>query len=397
MSATNQDYYDVLGVSKTATKDEIKKAFRKKAKQYHPDVNKEPDAESKFKELGEAFDVLSNENKRQVYDQYGHDGLRSGGYETNWDGMQQGFPDLNDLFSSFFGGDFGFSGQGGRRGPYQGDDLRFDIELDFMDAVFGVKKEIEIRRLAHCEPCEGSGAKPGSGPSVCQGCGGQGQVRQTTQTIIGHFTQVTTCPHCQGQGQVVTDPCPDCSGQGRVEEQKKLTLTIPAGVDSGTRLRVSNEGNAGPQGGPPGDLYVLMSILPHADFKREGYNIISYEDVPYSIMVLGGHIEIPIIKEDSIGTKSLKIPAGTQNGHVFTLKNQGIAHLNNPNRKGEHYIQVQVEVPTRPSGDEKKVLQQLNEIEVKKIAPKTTENNKKAEKTESSFFDKFKEAVAGSA
>ncbi len=387
MSSTNQDYYDILGVNKTATKDEIKKAFRKKAKQYHPDVNKSSDAESKFKELGEAFDVLSNENKRQVYDQYGHDGLRSSGYETNWSNMQQGFPDLNDLFASFFGGDFGFSSQR-NQGPYQGEDLRFDVELDFMDAVFGTKKEIEIRRLNHCESCEGSGAKPGSGPSVCQGCGGNGQVRQTTQTIIGHFTQIANCPQCNGQGQIITDPCKDCKGQGRIEERKKLTLTIPAGVDTGTRLRVGNEGNSGPLGGPSGDLYVLIHVTPHPEFKREGYTIISQEEVPYTTMVLGGHIEVPVLE----GSKSLKIPAGTQNGHVFTLKEHGVPHLNNPNRKGEHYIQVQAHIPTRFSNEEKKLLETLHELTLKKPAKQKLDNT---QKESFSFFDRFREVIAG--
>ncbi len=384
MSTAKRDYYEILGVQRNATAEEIKKAFRRKAKEYHPDVNKSPDAEGLFKELGEAFDVLSDDQKRQVYDTYGHDGLRSGGYQTNWDFMQ-GFPDLNDLFASFFGGDFGFAASR-RQGPHQGDDLRFDIELDFMEAVFGAKKEVEIQRLNRCAPCSGTGSTPGSGASICQTCGGGGQIRQTTQTIIGHFTQITVCPRCQGQGQVITDPCKDCHGQGRLQGAKKLTINIPAGVDRGTRLRVAGEGNAGYLGGPNGDLYVVVNVKPHPVFNREAYNLMSVQNVPYSMMVLGGEVEVPVLE----GTSRIKIPAGTQNGHVFTLKQQGVPHLNNPSRRGDHFIQVQVNIPTRLSGEEKKLLERLNEIDREK-------QRQEDRHAASTLFDRFKDALSGSA
>jgi len=380
---TKQDYYEVLGVNRTASKEDIKKAFRQKAKLYHPDVSKEPDAESKFKTLGEAFDVLSDEQKRQVYDQYGHDGLKSGGYSTNWDFMQ-GFPDLNDLFSSFFGGGFGFSTDGGR-GPNRGEDLRFDLKITFEEAAFGIKKDIEVNRLSLCDSCDGSGAEDGTQASVCHTCGGNGQVRQTTQTIIGHFTQIATCPSCRGAGKVITHPCKSCRGEGRTQHKHKLTITIPAGVDQGTRLRVSGEGNAGPTGGMPGDLYVVVMIEPHTIFNRDGYNVLTMAQVSYATLALGTDIEVPVLQ----GTEKIHIPAGTQNGHVFTLKGHGIPHLNNPNRKGDHFVQVTVHIPTKLSSEEKKLLKQLQDIEnsVAKTTPPPT--------NEGSLFNRFKEAVSG--
>lgn len=363
MSTTKRDYYEVLGLSRGAAPEEIKRAFRKKAKEYHPDTNNSPEAEAMFKELGEAYEVLSDEQKRQIYDTYGHEGLRSGGFSgsTSWDFMD-GFPDLTDIFSSFFGGGFGGRGQRRRHGPQSGEDRRFDLQIEFIDAAFGVKREIEVRRLEHCNICNGSGAKPGSGPSVCSTCGGNGQVRQTTQTIIGHFTQITVCPQCRGQGTTVMDPCQHCHGQGRTEGSKKLSLTIPGGVDNGTRLRVSGEGDAGPMGGPPGDLYVAISIKPHAVFQRDGYHVLSIQHVNYADLVLGTGIEVPTLE----GSEHIKIPAGTQNGHVFTLKGQGIPMLNRSEKRGDHYIRVEIAIPTKVSGEERKLLERLQQIEQEK-------------------------------
>jgi molecular chaperone DnaJ len=351
-----RDYYEVLGVPKNATQDEVKKAFRKKAKQYHPDTNSSAEAEGLFKELGEAYDVLSDPQKRQVYDTYGHDGLRTGGYSPSWDFME-GFPDLGDLFSSFFGGG-GFAG-GRRRGPQQGDDRRLDLTLDFEEAAFGVKKDMVLNRLEHCDLCQGSGAAPGSGPVACATCGGSGQLRQTTQTIIGHFTQIVGCPTCQGQGMVIRDACQKCHGKGRVPGEKALSITIPAGVDDGTRLRVVQEGDAGPLGGPPGDLYVIIAIRPDERFRREGYTVYSSVRIPYAHLVLGCEVEVPVLK----GKENLKVPAGTQPGHVFTLKQHGIPHLNQPNRRGDHLVMVEVDIPKHVQGEEKRLLEKLYELE----------------------------------
>jgi molecular chaperone DnaJ len=383
--STKRDYYEILGVVRTASADEIKKAFRKKAKQYHPDTNKSPDAEGMFKELGEAYDVLSDTNKRQVYDNYGHDGLKSGGYQPQWD-FAEGFPDLGDIFASFFGGGAGFGGMGGGRrrgGPQQGSDLRLDLTLEFTDAVFGTKKEISFTHLENCDSCEGSGASPGSGPTVCTTCGGQGQVRQTTQTIIGHFTQIVGCPNCQGTGSVIVNPCRTCHGQGRQAVEAKRSIVIPPGVDQGTRLRVAGEGDSGVKGGPPGDLYVVLQIKPHPEFKRDGYHIFSMQEITYSTLTLGGEVEVTTLN----GSETLKIPAGTQNGHIFPLKGAGIPHLNNNSKRGDHYVEVQVFIPTHLSGEEKKLLQKLGEIQQEKM--------KKDKGRSPSLMGMFKEALGG--
>jgi molecular chaperone DnaJ len=385
MSTTRRDYYEILGLSRGASAEEIKKAFRKKAKACHPDTNKSPDAEAQFKELGEAYDVLSDANKRQVYDNYGHDGLKSGGYQPQWD-FAEGFPDLGDIFASFFGGGAGFGGQRRRGGPQQGNDLRLDLQLDFNDAVFGTKQEITFTHLENCEPCQGSGSAAGSGPTVCTTCGGQGQVRQTAQTIIGHFTQIVICPNCQGNGSIIVNPCGQCKGQGRTAVETKRSIVIPPGVDQGTRLRVAGEGDAGIKGGPPGDLYVVLQIKPHPEFKRDGYHVYSLQEVPYAIMVLGGEVQVNTLE----GSHTIKVPAGTQNGHIFNLKALGVPHLNNSSKRGDHYVEVQVEIPTQLSGEEKKLLQKLGELQ--------QERNKKGRIHQSaSIVGKLKEAFAGGA
>lgn len=380
MSTTRRDYYEILGVSRTATAEDIKKAFRKKAKSCHPDTNSSPDAEAQFKELGEAYDVLSNAEKRQVYDNYGHEGLKGGGYQPSWD-FAEGFPDLGDIFASFFGA--GMGGQRRRGGPQQGNDLRMDLQLEFNEAVFGTKKEIAFTHLETCDLCRGSGASPGSGPSVCTTCGGQGQVRQTAQTIIGPFTQIITCPNCRGTGSVIVNPCQDCHGQGRKPSESQRSIVIPPGVDQGTRLRVAGEGDAGTQGGPPGDLYVVLHIKPHARFRRDGYHLYSQEEVSYPVLALGGEIEVDTLD----GLERLKIPPGTKNGHVFTLKNAGVPHLNNSNKRGELYVEVQVEIPSHLSGEEKKLLQKLHEIQQEKARKEKTH--------QASFIGRMKDAIVG--
>ncbi len=403
MTTQKKDYYELLGIERGATQEQVKKAFRKLAKQYHPDTNKSDDAESQFKELGEAYEVLSDPQKRQVYDTYGHDGLKSGGYQPSYD-FADGFPDLGDIFSTFFGQ--GFSSSRTRTGPRQGDDLRKDIHLEFDEAAFGCQRDLQITRMNHCGTCEGSGAAAGSGPTVCTTCGGQGQVRQSTQTIIGNFTQVTACPNCAGSGQMIVNPCNDCHGKGRVPDEKSLSVTIPAGVDTGTRLRVVGEGDTGHLGGPPGDLYVVVQVKAHQHFQREGYHLFSRETVSYPQLALGDDIEVPVLD----GTHVLKIPSGTENGHIFTIKSAGIPHLNNPNRRGDHYIEVLIDVPKKLSGEEKKLLQRLKELQAPK-AEKSDKKNKKDKKNTTnatspqdkpsqakngdSLFGKFKEAVIG--
>ena len=263
------DYYEILGVTKDADKDEIKSAFRKKARQYHPDVNKAHDAEEKFKQLGKAYETLMDDDKRSVYDRYGEDGLKNAGFD-NGGPFAGGFGDLNDIFNSFFGGmgGFGFSQrQVDPNAPQEGDDLRIDIELEFEEAVFGLEKQIKIDHLETCEVCKGTGAEPGSAPVKCPTCGGSGRVQQTTRTVLGHFTQITTCPDCGGKGTKIQNPCKACKGYGRIEKEKSIEIKIPAGVDNGSKMRLSGEGDAGKNGGPSGDLYVVLHVKSSDYFK----------------------------------------------------------------------------------------------------------------------------------
>jgi len=351
------DYYDLLGVSRDADPETLKRSYRRLARQYHPDVNKDPGAEDKFKEVGQAYEVLSDPQTRARYDQFGEAGLGGGG----------GMPDMGDmgdmggfadLFETFFSG-FGGAQQGGggqrRRGPRQGDDLRLDLTISFQEAVFGIEKEVQIRHLETCTTCKGSGAKAGSGPTTCSTCSGQGQVRRATRTPFGSFTQVAPCPSCEGSGQVIADPCNACGGQGLQQVRKKLRINIPAGVDTGTRLRVANEGNAGQKGGPSGDLYVFLSVQSHGQLRREGINIASEVSLNYLQAILGDTIEVETVD----GLEELKIPPGTQPGTVLTLTGKGVPKLGNPVARGNHLFSVKVLLPTKLNAEEKELLQQL--------------------------------------
>ncbi len=349
------DYYDLLGVSRDADADTLKRAYRRLARQYHPDINKEPGAEDKFKEIGRAYEVLSDPQTRARYDQFGEAGL--GGAAGMPDmGDMGGFADLFETFFSGFGGGMGGQAAGARRrGPRQGDDLRLDLTISFQEAVFGAEKEVQIRHLETCGTCNGSGAKAGSGPTTCGTCGGAGQVRRATRTPFGSFTQVAPCPTCDGTGQVIADPCSACGGQGLQQVRKKLRINIPAGVDSGTRLRVANEGNAGQRGGPPGDLYVFLSVQAHPQLRRDGVNIQSEVTLSYLQAILGDTIEVETVD----GHEPLQIPAGTQPGAVLTLQNKGVPRLGNPVARGHHLFTVKVQLPTKLSGEERELLEEL--------------------------------------
>ena len=348
------DYYELLGVSRDADADTLKRAYRRLARQYHPDINKEPGAEDRFKEIGRAYEVLSDPQTRGRYDQFGEAGL--GGAAGMPDmGDMGGFADIFETFFSGFGGAAGGGRQQRRRGPQQGDDLRYDLTIDFQQAVFGQEREIKIPHLETCMTCSGSGAKQGSGPTTCSTCGGAGQVRRATRTPFGSFTQVAECPNCSGTGQVIADPCGACGGQGVHQVRKKLRINIPAGVDTGTRLRVSGEGNAGPRGGPSGDLYVFLTVKSHPRLRRDGLNILSEVKVSYLQAILGDMIEVETVEN----AKELEIPAGTQPGTVLTLANQGIPKLGNPVARGDQRITVTVELPRRLSEPERDLLEQL--------------------------------------
>jgi molecular chaperone DnaJ len=355
-----RDYYELLGVSRNSSKEEIKRAYRRLARKYHPDVNKDPNAEELFKEINRAYEVLSDPQLKGRYDQFGEAGV-SGPAAAGVGGFQDigdmgGFA---DIFESFFT-NFGGSAAAGRRrsGPVRGDDLRFDLKLDFLDAVFGGEKQIRISHLEVCEVCSGSGAQEGSGPKTCSTCGGSGQIRRATRTPFGSFTQLTVCPTCSGTGEVIEDFCSNCGGEGLVQANKKLRITVPAGVDSGTRLRVSGEGDAGRRGGPAGDLYVYLFVEPDPVFQRDGINVLSEVRISYLQAILGARILVPTVD----GEEQLVVPPGTQPGAELRLDDKGVPKLGNPVARGDHLITVVVEMPTRLSAEERELLEQLAEL-----------------------------------
>ncbi len=349
------DFYELLGVGRDVDADSLKKAYRRLARQYHPDVNKDPAAEDRFKEIGRAYEVLSDPQARARYDQFGEAGLGGGGGMPDM-GDMGGFADLFETFFSGFGGAGGPAAGGARRrGPRQGDDLRLDLTISFSEAVFGTEKDVQIRHLETCTTCNGSGAKAGSGPTTCGTCGGAGQVRRATRTPFGNFTQVAPCPTCEGTGQVIADPCSACGGQGLQQVRKKLRINIPAGVDSGTRLRVGQEGNAGQRGGPAGDLYVFLTVQPHPHLRRDGVTIHSEVSLNYLQAILGDTIEVETVD----GQEPLEIPPGTQPGAVITLQGKGIPRLGNPVARGNHQFTIKVQLPTKLNGEERQLLEQL--------------------------------------
>jgi len=363
------DYYEILGVSKNASKDEIKSAFRKMARQWHPDINKAPEAEAKFKELGKAYETLMDDDKRATYDRYGEDGLNNAGFNTQGP-FANGFGDLEEVFNSFFGGGFGGFGSSRRNdpnAPQRGDDLRLDIELEFEDAVFGITKEIKIDHLEKCSTCNGTGAKAGSRPQTCQTCGGRGSIQQTTRTVLGQFTQIVTCPHCHGKGTIISDPCPDCKGKGRKDVEKKLEVKIPAGVDTGSKMRLSQEGDAGINGGIAGDLYIVIHVKPSQYYKRDGNNVFTKIDLTPAQAVLGDSILIKTLD----GEKEITIPAGIQHGEIVKIRNCGVPNISKPSLRGDHIVVVSVKTPTHISNEEKSLYQKLYEIQKGKESSKS--------------------------
>lgn len=359
-----RDYYELLGVSRSADQDEIKRAYRRMARKYHPDVNKESGAEETFKEINRAYEVLSEPEIRARYDRFGEAGVGSSAAGAGAGGFQDmgdmgGFA---DIFESFFGGGFGGAGPAGagarRRGPVRGDDLRLDLKLDFKEAISGGEREIKISHLETCGTCKGSGAKPGTRSRTCGTCGGSGQVRRATRTPFGSFTQVSTCPTCSGTGEVIEERCDTCGGSGHKQETKKLKITIPAGVDNGTRLRVSSEGDCGQRGGPPGDLYVYLFVNEDANFRRDGINIHSDLKISYLQAILGCRLEVETVD----GPAELQVPAGTQPGTVLTLEDRGVPRLGNPVSRGDHLITVKVQIPTRLKAEERELLEKLVEL-----------------------------------
>ncbi len=356
-----RDYYEILGVSRNADKEELKSSYRRLARKYHPDVNKEAGAEDRFKEISRAYEVLSEPETRDRYDRFGEAGVAAGAGGVGFQdfGDVGGFADIfENLFNNFAGGVGGGQSQRRRNGPVRGDDLRTNLKLDFREAVFGGEKEIRIPHLETCEVCSGSGAKPGTRPRSCSTCTGSGQVRRVTRTPFGSFTQVSACPTCNGTGQMIEDKCETCEGKGAHQVTKKLKITIPAGVDNGTRLRISAEGDAGQRNGPPGDLYVYLLIDEDAEFKRDGINILSEIKISYLQAILGARLEINTVD----GPVEQVIPPGTQPNIVLTLADRGVPRLGNPVSRGNHLVTVLVDIPTKLSSEERELLEKLAKI-----------------------------------
>lgn len=355
-----KDLYEILGVSRSANEAEIKKAYRKLAREYHPDVNKDPGAQDKFKEVQKAYDILSDTKKKAQYDQFGvtDDQPGAGGFGGGGFGGFGGAESFEDIFDSFFGG----GGRQSRRkgGPRQGEDLRYDLEISLEEAAQGVEKKIEIYHLNKCQKCEGSGAKPGTSKTSCAKCNGSGQVHTVQRTILGSFSQVSACPECRGAGEIIKSPCTNCHGKGLEKQKRQISVKIPAGVDSGNRLRVSGEGNHGEGGGPAGDLYVFISVKSHAYFKREEDSIYLSISLPYAQLVLGTEVTVPTLS----GKTKLKVPAGTQPGTLFRLKGKGVAHLQKYGT-GDQYVEVSVAIPKTLNSQEKKVVQELADLDTK--------------------------------
>ena len=363
------DYYEILGVTKEATKEEIKSAFRQKARKLHPDVNKAPDAEERFKELGKAYETLSDDNKRATYDRYGEDGLKNAGFDTNGP-FAGGFGDINDIFESFFGGfcGFGFGGGGvDPNAPQRGDDLRYDVKLKFEEAAFGINKEIKFDHLETCPDCHGTGAEAGTQKKTCPQCNGSGQVKTVTRTPLGNFAQITTCPHCKGTGQVIDKPCKTCKGHGQVNKEKKVEIKIPAGVDNMSKIRVSKEGDCGINGGPNGDLFVVIHVEPSNYYKRDGINVFTELEISPAQAVVGDIISIKTLD----GEKEIQIPAGSQHGHLLKIKGAGIPIITRPSQRGDHIVVLKIKVPTKLNEEEKVLYQKLYEIQTGKKPQKS--------------------------
>ena len=378
MAENKRDYYEVLGVQKNASDQEIKKAYRKLAKENHPDLNPgNKEAEARFKEINEAYEILSDGDKRSRYDQYGFAGVDpnygaggfgGGGFEGGFD-----FGDLGDIFGSFFGGGFG-GGARTRNGPQRGESLRMGVTVSFEEAAFGCEREVTVERVEQCGTCKGTGAAPGTSPETCTACGGTGTVQQRRQTPMGVFATTGPCPKCGGKGKIVASPCKDCGGSGQVRRKKTIKINVPAGIDDGQIISLRGQGNAGKNGGPAGDLQIVVTVRPHQLFRREGTDVFCDAPITFTQAVLGGELEIPTID----GKVKYDIPEGTQTGSTFRLRGKGIPSVNGRGR-GDQYVTVYIETPRNLNREQKEAL--------KKFSATLKESNYKERK---GFFEKFK-------
>jgi molecular chaperone DnaJ len=378
VTGNKRDYYEVLGVERAATVEEIKKSYRKLARQYHPDVNSgDKESEEKFKEVAEAYEVLSDEQKRARYDRFGH---QSSGGMGGGEGAE-GFGGFGDIFDIFFNGAGGGGGRS-RTGPQRGSDLRYDLDVTLEEAYHGVEKTLRFPREENCETCSGSGAAPGTNPETCTACNGAGQVRQVNNTILGQIQTVVPCARCGGRGKMITTPCTSCQGRGRQRKNRELSVDIPAGVDNGMQMPVRGQGEAGTQGGPPGDLYVFLHVKDHPKYERQGRDLYTEVPLTFTQAALGDDVEVPTLSGEK-GTVS--IAEGTQTGSVFRLRGQGMPDVRNANIKGDLHVAVKVEVPTKLSDEEKKLLRQFAALRGEKAAQ---EHHK-------GIFGRLKDALTG--
>jgi molecular chaperone DnaJ len=364
-----RDYYEVLEVSRSVTKDELKKQYRRLARQYHPDVNPDPEAAERFKEISEAYEVLSDDDKRAAYDRFGHAGVGNGGF-GGFD--QQGFGGFADIFEEFFG-TFGGGGAGRgrrRRGPRRGADLRYDLTVTFEEAIFGVEREIEYRRPETCGTCGGNGAEPGTKPIACTTCGGTGEVRRVQQSILGQFVNVATCQTCGGTGELIPNLCHECNGRKLVERTVTKKIKIPPGVDSETQIRLTGEGGAGLDGGTPGSLFVVLTVSPHEYFQRRGDDILLMLQINVAQAALGDEITVPTVD----GETTLTVPPGTQFGKEFRLRGLGVPKLDRSGRganvgRGDQVVILQVAVPKHLSPEQRQLFQDLSKTMGKEVVP----------------------------
>jgi molecular chaperone DnaJ len=348
MATTERDLYDVLGVQRGASDAEIKRAFRKLAQQWHPDVNTEPHAQEQFKQINEAYQVLSDPERRQRYDTFGRAGVDGAPGGAGF----EGFGGFSDIFDAFFGGAAG--GGSARRGrPQPGADLRYDLRISFEDAVRGVEQEIEFRVLGRCDTCSGSGAKAGTEPITCPQCDGRGEVRSVRQTMLGQMVNVSACPRCRGEGRIIEAPCETCKGDGRTERKRSLRVTIPAGIDEGHQIRLTNEGEVGPRGGPPGSLYVAVHVTPHKSLKRDGTELYYEATISIAQAALGTKITVPTVD----GEEEIEIKPGTQPDTEVRLRGKGVPHLRRSGARGDLHVLVDVRVPTKLSKKQRELLE----------------------------------------
>ena len=379
MTTNKRDYYEVLGVSRDASEEEMKRAFRKLALEHHPDRNKSEGAEGRFKEANEAYQVLTDSQKRAAYDRYGHMGVTGNGGARGFEGFEN-FGGFGDIFDAFFGS--GFGARSGSSTARRGADLQHAIDIEFEDAVFGVEKEFEVRRVEVCSQCSGAKSEPGSSAVSCSNCGGTGQVRRAHQSVFGQFVQVATCGTCRGEGKVITNPCSRCRGAGRERRERKLAISVPAGIESGTQIRLTSEGEPGLGGGPPGDLYVAVRVKQHPIFERAHNDILYGLRINVAQAALGADIEVPTLE----GPVDLEIPAGTQSRDVLRLKGKGVPDLRSK-RRGDQLVEVVVVVPRSLTEEQRDLIAQLG--------ASLGDDQPYDDGDDKGWFNRFKDAFSG--